>query len=315
MDIKTDNLLSVVIPAFNEAENIRELYHELSSALDLSGRNWELILVDDHSSDATYSEILSLRKSDARVRGIRLARNSGSHKAILCGLRAAEGVCALVMAADLQDPPGVIQEMLGKWEEGSQIVWAVRSSETGDAGIGFSSRLYYWLMRHVFGAKEMPGTGADFFLLDRRVVETLMDYRESNSSVLGLLMWMGFRQSRIFYTKLPRRAGQSGWTLRKKIRLLMDSITSFSHLPIRIMSVTGFAVSMIGFVYAAAVVVNFLLGRPSQGWSSLMIVLLILGGLQMLMLGILGEYLWRTLDESRRRPLYMIEADTSDLAE
>lgn len=309
------NLLSVVIPAFNEEENLPALYRELSTALNESVPRWELILVDDHSSDNTFSEILALRKKDERVRGLRLSRNSGSHKAILCGLRSAEGACALVMAADLQDPPGVVRDMLGKWESGSQIVWAVRSSETGEAGIGFNSRLYYWLMRHVFGVREMPGSGADFFLLDRRVIDTLMKYRESNSSVLGLLMWMGFRQARIYYTKQPRRAGRSGWTLRKKIKLLIDSITSFSHLPIRVMSIAGFAVSMVGFIYAFIVVINFLLGRPGQGWSSLMIVLLIVGGLQMLMLGVLGEYVWRTLDESRRRPQYMVEADTRDLME
>jgi len=306
------NLLSIVVPAYNEQENLPLLYNELVKALPESDHEIEIIIVDDHSGDETFKAILTLAEQDRRVRGLRLARNSGSHKAILCGLRETKGNCAIVIAADMQDPPSTIPEMIGEWKKGAQIVWAVRSSESGEAAIGFSSRLYYWMMRHVFGVSEMPGTGADFFLLDRRVIEALNNYNESNSSVLGLLMWMGFRQSRVYYEKQERHSGISGWTLRMKLKLLVDSITSFSYLPVRVMSLIGFLVSLIGFLYAIVVVVNALLGRPGEGWSSLMMVLLIVGGLQMLMLGILGEYLWRALDESRRRPLYMIEADTKD---
>lgn len=308
-------MISVVIPAYNEAENIRELHRRISEALASALLDAEIIIVDDHSTDGTFDKIYEVKNSDSRVRGVRLSRNSGSHKAILCGLRMAKGSCALVMAADLQDPPGTITEMLKQWEKGSQVVWAVRSSFGGEAGVGLSSRGYYWLMRHVFGMKEMPGSGADFFLLDRRVIDALKTYSESNASVLGLLMWMGFRQSRIYYEKQPRRAGKSGWTLGKKVKLLVDSITSFSYLPIRLMSVTGFIVATIGFTYALVVLVNYLLGRPGEGWSSLMMVLLIVGGMQMLMLGVLGEYLWRALDESRRRPLFLIEADTNQVNE
>lgn len=305
-------MLSLVIPAFNEAGNLRELHAQLTKAMSEVCVDYEIIIVDDHSSDQTFSELSGISKNDQRVRGVRLSRNCGSHKAIQCGLRLARGSAALVMAADLQDPPGTISGMMEQWRRGSQIVWAVRSTAQGGAGVGFTSRMYYWLMRHVFGMKEMPGSGADFFLLDRKVIEALKEYRESNASVIGLLMWMGFRQSRIYYEKQPRRAGKSGWTIGKKIKLLVDTVTSFSYLPIRVMSVTGFVVAMSGFVYAFVVLVNFLLGRPSQGWSSLMMVMLVIGGMQMLMLGVLGEYLWRSLDESRRRPLYVVEADTNE---
>ena len=165
-------------------------------------------------------------------------------------------------------------------------------------------------MRHVVGLKEMPPTGADFFLLDRQVLDAFLEFKESNVSVLALISWMGFRQETITYDKQARLYGHSGWTLKKKLKLLVDSITSFTYLPIRIMSYVGFLVAFAGFVYAGIVITNALSGHPVEGWSSLMVVILVVGGIQMLMMGVLGEYLWRALDESRRRPRYLIEAMT-----
>ena len=168
-------------------------------------------------------------------------------------------------------------------------------------------------MRNVVGMKEMPATGADFFLLDRTVVDAFSRFNESNASIFALLTWMGFRQATIGYDKEARLHGSSGWTLKKKLKLVVDSVTSFSYVPIRFMSYLGFVVGLAGFLYAG------LRGRrtscagsPVEGWSSLMIVVLLVGGLQMVMMGVLGEYLWRALDESRRRPRYLIEATTSD---
>lgn len=309
---RTDRI-TVITPAFNEEKNISSLYHGVRSILSREDIDYELIIIDDHSEDFTFAEICKLSENDARVHGFRLSRNSGSHKAILCGLGRASGDCAVVMAADLQDDPELILKLYEEWKKGAQVVWAVRNAERGKTSIGRSSRIYYWMMRRVFGASEMPETGADFFLLDRRVIDTLKKYPESNSSVIGLIMWMGFRQSHVYYEKQPRKAGRSGWTLSKKIKLLLDSITSFSYMPIRVMSAAGFIVAGMGFLYSMVVVVNAILGKPIQGWSSLMMVILIVGGLQILMLGVLGEYLWRALDESRRRPLYMIEADTDSI--
>lgn len=304
--------LSVVTPAYNEARNLPVLYERLRQVLDGAGVDWEWVVVDDHSRDETFAVVAEIARRDPRVRGLRLARNSGSHKAITCGLHHAGGNAAVVLAADLQDPPETLPTLLAAWREGAQVVWAVRAHRAESAGrVGFA-RLYYFLMRRLVGIKEMPATGADFFLLDRRVVEALRQFRESNVSLMALITWMGFRQTAVPYDKQARLYGQSGWSLGKKLKLVVDSVTSFSYLPIRLMSATGFIVAILGFLYAIVVTINALAGRPPQGWASLMVAVLVLGGLQMLMMGVLGEYLWRALDEARRRPPYLIEAMTGE---
>lgn len=263
--------------------------------------------MDDHSRDDTFGVVAGIAQQDERVRAIRLARNSGSHTAITCGLRQARGDCAVVLAADLQDPPETLPALLAQWQAGAQVVWAVRARREGESAsaVGFA-RLYYLIMRRLVGMQEMPASGADFFLLDRRVLDAFRQFRESNVSILALLTWMGFRQASITYEKQARLHGRSGWSLGKKFKRVVDSVTSFSYLPIRLMSLAGFVVAIIGFLYAAVVVVNALAGRPAQGWASLMVVVLV-GGVQMLMMGVLGEYLWRALDETRGRPRYLIE--------
>jgi polyisoprenyl-phosphate glycosyltransferase len=308
-------LLSVVTPAYNEAENLPLLYEKLSQVLNIPELTWEWIIVDDHSRDETFAVITELTKRDSRIRGIRFARNFGSHTALTCGLHYAKGDCAAIMAADLQDPPEILLELIASWRKGAQVVWAVRQRRHGEkvSTVGFA-RLYYFLMRHVVGLREMPATGADFFLIDQLVIEALQQFNESHVSVLALITWMGFRQTYIAYDKQARLHGQSGWNLEKKLKLILDSVTSFTYLPIRLMSYTGFVVALLGFLYAGVVVINALTGsNPVQGWSSLMVVILVLGGMQMLMMGVLGEYLWRALDESRRRPRYLIE-DTINIS-
>ena len=303
--------LSLVTPAYNEAENLPLLYGRLSAVLNPLDVDWEWIVVDDHSADATFGTVAEIALRDPHVRAVRFARNFGSHKAILCGLDHARGDCAVVLAADLQDPPETIPTLLAKWREGAQVVWAARAGREGEraATVGFA-RLYYLLMRHVVGMKEMPSMGADFFLIDRAVTDALRQFNESNASILALITWMGFRQTTITYEKRAREHGRSGWSLEKKLKLALDSITSFTYLPIRLMSYVGLVVALLGFLYAVVVVINALAGRPVQGWASLMVVLLVIGGIQMLMLGVLGEYLWRALDEARQRPRYLIEAAT-----
>jgi len=171
-----------------------------------------------------------------------------------------------------------------------------------------SSRLFYAIMRHVAGLRSFPPSGSDFFLLDRQVTGALTQFGEHNVSAMSLLSWMGFRQDFVYYDKAARLHGRSGWTLEKKIKLAIDSITSFTYLPIRVMSYFGFVVAALGFLYAAWIVVNAFHGYPVPGWSSLAVIVLLLGGLQMMMLGVLGEYLWRALDEARRRPRWIAEA-------
>ena len=302
-------LLSVVTPAFNEAGSLPTLYQRLSCVLGDMLVQWEWILVDDHSSDDTFAVAQQIASQESRVKCIRLSRNFGSHIALSCGLHHASGDCAVVLAADLQDPPEVLPTLMAQWQGGAQIVWAVRAQQDGKPNtLPFFSRLYYFVMRHVLGMKQMPATGADFFLIDRKVVDAFCQFGEANTSILALITWMGFRQEKILYEKQPRQHGRSGWNLGKKIKLVVDSVTSFSYFPIRVMSLLGFGVALFGFIYATVVVINGLAGRPPDGWASLMVVVLVIGGIQMLMMGVLGEYLWRVLDEARRRPRYIIEA-------
>jgi len=300
-----------VTPAYNEAANLPLFYERLCRVLNPLDLDWEWILVDDHSADETFEVIGNIAEQDPRVQGIRLARNFGSHTAMTCGLHHAAGDCAVVMASDLQDPPETVPALLAKWREGAQVVWAVRSRREGEKAstVGFA-RLYYLLMRRIIGIKEMPATGADFFLVDRGVVDAFRQFNESNVSILALITWMGFRGANIPYEKKARLQGRSGWSLERKLKLVIDSVTSFTYLPIRMMSYLGFIVALLGFIYAGVVIVNSLIGNPVQGWSSLMVVVLVLGGVQMLMMGVLGEYLWRALDEARRRPRYLIEKHT-----
>jgi len=314
-------LISVVTPAFNEADNLPLLYDKLCQVLAFHNINWEWVVVDDHSVDETYEVIAALAQQDSRVRGLRFARNFGSHTALMCGLRYAKGDCAVVMAADLQDPPEILPDLFVKWHEGAHVVWAVRRQRNGISTINLGfSRLYYYVMRHVVGMKEMPSTGADFFLIDKTIIKALRQFHESHVSVLALITWMGYRQTYIHYDKQERVHGKSGWTIEKKIRMVLDSVTSFSYLPIRLMSYVGMIVAILGLLYAGyiigyAVFGYALFGEPPEGWSSIMVVVLVLGGIQMLMMGILGEYLWRSLDESRQRPHYLIETATDQLSD
>jgi polyisoprenyl-phosphate glycosyltransferase len=303
--------VSVVTPAYREAENLPTLYQRLRTVLDGLGVDWEWIIVDDHSPDATFGVIHDTAARDPRVRGIRLSRNSGAHIALGCGLHAARGACAVALAADLQDPPEVVPQLLDEWRTGAHVVWAARAEREGETAVtkGFS-RLYYWLMRNLVGLDSTPAMGADFLLLDRRVLDALREFGESNVSLLALITWMGFRQTSVTYTKQARLHGASGWTVKKKLKLLVDSVTAFSYTPIRFMAYLGCVVAMIGFVYAATVIVNAIVGAPVAGWTSLIVIVLILGGIQMLMMGVLGEYLWRALDESRRRPRFIVEETT-----
>jgi glycosyltransferase involved in cell wall biosynthesis len=309
MSMDRQPVLSVVTPAYNEAENLVLLYNRLSTVLSSSNLDWEWIIVDDHSDDETFAMINHLANQDSRVRGVRLARNFGEHIALTCGLHHVRGECAVIMAGDLQDPPEILPALLEQWDSGAQVVWAERSHREGEkiSTIGLA-RLYYILMRRVVGIREISAKGADFVLVDRCVVDALRQFRESNVSLFALITWMGFRQTTITYDQKARLYGSSGWSVEKKLKLTVDSITSFTYLPIRLMSYFGVLVALAGFVYAAYVVFYYLAEHPPAGWSSIIVAVLIIGGIQMLMMGILGEYLWRALSEARGRPCYWIEA-------
>ena len=299
-------MISIVTPAFNEAANLPVLYERLVAAMRDVGGDWEWIVVDDHSRDETFAVIEALALRDARVRGFRLSRNSGSHVAITCGLHQVDSDAAVMMAADLQDPPETLASMVARWRQGAQVVWATRRARPGDPSHRGFAALYYWMMRHLVGMTEMPARGADFFLVDRVVVDAFRRFSERNVSVLALITWLGFRQECVEYDKQPRLSGQSGWTLARKIKLVVDSITSFSGFPIRLCTYVGLM-----FLMCSLVLVLFAVALlPQLGGGLLLVLSLIVGlaGFQLVALGIVGEYVWRALEETRRRPPYLIEA-------
>jgi dolichol-phosphate mannosyltransferase len=300
--------LSVITPAFNEAANLPVLYERLAAVMARLGLDWEWVIVDDHSRDDTFTVITQLAARDPRVRGIRLARNTGSHAAITCGLHQVRGDAAVMMAADLQDPPETIEGMLEAWRRGAKVVWAVRRRRPGERSHAGFAAVYYWIMRRVVGMTEMPASGADFFFLDRAVIDAFRRFPERNVSVFALLTWIGFRQEFIDYDKQPRAAGRSGWTLARKIKLVVDSITAFSDLPIRLTLYGG--LSLMGV--ATLILLGSLLLLPALGAGLLLLVAVLvwLGGLQLVALSLVGQYVWRAFDEARQRPPWVIEADT-----
>jgi dolichol-phosphate mannosyltransferase len=302
-------LISIVTPCYREAENLPVLHDRMKAALSSADFDWEHIIVDDHSPDGTFEVAASLASTDPRVKVVRLARNSGAHLADYCGLELAQGDAGIVMAADLQDPPEIVPQLVARWRAGDQVVWACRRQREGVGLWGrLGSRVYYSLLRRLVPNETLPPQGADFFLVDRKVMDALRRCTESNFSILALILWLGFRQGQITYDKQARLHGRSSWNFVKKVRLVVDSIISFSHLPLRLISIFGFLVALAGFLYAIYIAVSyFWVQIPVEGWSSLMVITLVLAGTQMVMLGVIGEYVWRTLHESRRRPRYNIE--------
>jgi glycosyltransferase involved in cell wall biosynthesis len=299
-------MISILTPAFNEALNLEALHARVTQTMTQLGGEWEWVIIDDHSSDDTFAVIQRLALVDAHVRGIRLARNRGSHVAITCGLHHVRGDAAVMMASDLQDPPETLGLLLQTWRDGAQVVWATRRAQPGaQTHAGFAA-LYYWMMRSVVGMQEIPARGADFFLVDRAVIDAFRRCDEQHVSVFALITWLGFRQEYIEYDKHARTAGRSGWTLARKIKLVIDSLTAFSAAPITACWVIGAALLFIGLLSVGVGLVWF------ESLQAAVVVLLgamgALSGLQLCALAMLGEYVWRGLDQARRRPVYVIEA-------
>ena len=305
-------LISIVLPTYNEQENVPLLIKRLVNVVtQLSAYDFEFIFVDDCSSDETPAILNDLKKEDSRVHIIRFARNCGSHAAVEAGLNFCRGDAAIMLATDLQDPPEIIPRLIEQWQKGFKTVWGAREKREGEGFMTVAySRAYYFLMNRLTDVKQPP-TGADVFLIDRAVVDALKKSPEKNSEIYMLIAWQGFSQCSIMYVKEGRHAGYSKWNFSKLIKLFIDSLISFSYLPLRFMSIMGAIFTLAGLMYGVYVFINaFRDDMPIQGWSSLMIVILLLGGFQMSMMGMLGEYLWRTYDESRSRPKYVIEKNT-----
>ena len=294
-------MISLITPAFNEGSNLPMLHERLTAVF--RQLDWEWIIVDDHSRDNTFEVIERLVAIDPRVRGIRLAYNSGSHLAFTCGLRHASGEVAALMVADLQDPPELLIQMLERWRSGVQVVWAVRRHQPGD---GSGTQLYYWIMRNLVGMSDMPATGADFFLVDRVVIDAFLAAADRHVSIFALMMWLGFRREFIQYDKQPRTRGRSGWTLAKKLKLVVDSIVGFSDFPIWWLTYAGVAALVVALVPAIVAVVAY----SGLNAALLLLAALVIGlfGCHLIALAILGHYVWRGLDAARKRPLYSIEA-------
>ena len=309
--------LSVVLPAFREAANLSSMIPRVLAHLPPDSIS-EVIVVDDHSDDGTLEVVRSWADRDPRVRGIRLARNAGSHMAILCGMSYARCGAVVVLAADGQDPPELIPDLVESWRNGAQVVWAVRAGREGESGLSLALSSAYYRIMNRWTSVRLPATGADFFLLDRRVVDVLKVLPERNTSLFALVSWLGFRQTEVRYEKKARSSGKSSWTLRKKVKLAVDSLFGFSVAPLKLASTLGFIYALGGFAYAVLLVINWLTsGRlfgsvAGQGWSALMVVILISSGTLMLVLGLFGEYLWRTLEEVRGRPRFVVEESVNE---
>lgn len=302
--------LTVITAFLNEEGNLPLFRQRLLAVLDRLGLSSEVILVDDHSEDDGQRIAREWAAADPRVRYLRLSRTFGSHAAYSAGMARSTGDGVILLAADLQDPPEMIPRLLAEWDKGFHVVWASRAERPGESRLTRTfAGCYYALMRRL-ALPTMPRKGADFLLADRKVVDAYKAIPEKNTSFLGMLVWMGFRQTSIEYVKEARHSGRSKWNLSKKVKLLIDSLVSFSYAPIRLISAAGVAVSLLGTLYAAVVIVRASFGSIPEGWSSLMVVVLILGGFQLLMLGVLGEYLWRAFDEVRGRPRYLIEDES-----
>jgi dolichol-phosphate mannosyltransferase len=271
---------------------------------------FELIFVDDGSGDGSLQELHALQESNrSLLRIVKLTRNFGQVSALLAGFSVAKGKCVVAISADGQDPPRLINEMLaGFLKEGYEVVVCAREDRDESFYRKATSWAFYAMMRRL-SFPQMPEGGFDLILLGRRALEVFLRNRDSNLFLQGHLLWMGFRTKFLQYHRLQRTAGKSRWTLGKKITYLIDGVMGYSYFPLRFISFVGMIVSSLGFLYAVVVLVYWLLyGNPVKGWTPLVMLVLILGGTQMLMIGIIGEYLWRTLSQVRNRDPYIIEA-------
>jgi dolichol-phosphate mannosyltransferase len=298
--------LSVVVPVFNEEENIPELYRRLRAVLPQVVQEWEILFVDDGSRDRSWELIRTLAAQDPRVRGLRFSRNFGHQMAFAAGLDHARGQAVVIMDADLQDPPELIPELVAKHREGYEVVYAVRVARHGETAFKkLTAKLFYRLLARIT-AVQIPLDTGDFRLMGPRAVEAFRRLPERHRFTRGLVAWLGFPQTGVPYERAPRHAGTTKYPLRKMLRFALDAITSFSHLPLQLATWLGFVVSAFAFFYILVVLALKVAGISWPGYTSLMAAILFLGGVQLLMVGLLGEYVGRIYDEVKHRPLYLV---------
>ena len=299
--------LSIIIPIFNEEDNIHLLQDRLTAVAEKMGISFELLFVNDGSRDNSIMLIKELVQKDSRIKFIDFSRNFGHQVAVTAGMDAAKGAAVVIIDADLQDPPELISELYAKMKEGFQVVYAKRKQREGESFFKkLTAKLFYRILKKITSINIPVDTG-DFRIMDRKVVEVLKAMPEKNKFLRGQIAWIGFKQTFVEYDRNERNAGKTGYTYRKMIRFAMDGITSFSNFPLKVASVLGFVVSGISFVIMMyALYVRFVAGHYVEGWTSLMISILFLGGIQLICVGLIGEYLSRVSDNVRDRPLYVV---------
>ena len=299
--------LSIVVPVYWNSDTLMLLYEDMKEKILHKLEAYEIVFVDDGSGDNSWEIMNQIREMDENVKLVKLSRNFGEHAAILAGLSACTGDCAVTKQADLQEDSELILEMYEKWKQGNKVVLAVRSDRDEGPVQKFFANLYYTLMRKLV-IKDMPKGGFDCYLLDRQVIQVLLMLDEKNSALTLQVLWVGFKSDKVYFHRKAREIGESRWTLSKKIKLVIDSMMSFSYFPVRLMSGMGIAFAAIAVIWAIVLVVQKLTGlETSVGWTSMMVLMLFGFGVIMVMLGILGEYIWRALDASRNRPPFLID--------
>lgn len=304
--------ISVVVPVYFNAESLPRLSDRLRELAARADFVLEPIFVDDGSGDDSWPRVQAIVAAWPAARGIRLTRNFGSQMAILAGLQEATGDAAAVLSADLQEPPELLLRLVEAWRGGATAVLAVRSARPEPWATRAAATVYYRTLRRL-AFEAMPAGGFDCFLIGRPAIEFLTGGREVHTSLPGLILWAGFPTAVVPYEREPRQEGQSRWTFAKKIKLFLDSVISFSYAPLRWMSVFGAALALLAFGYAALLIVlKVFHDQPIRGWTSLMVALAFFSGVQLLSLGILGEYLWRTLDAARARKGFLVRERTPD---
>ena len=304
--------LSVVIPCYNEAANLAALYKRLSPVLKSLNLSYEIIFVDDGSRDNTFEEIRTLHSEDKQVKGLSLSRNFGHQVALAAGLHHSSGNMVVTMDGDLQHPPELIPELIARCNQGFDIV---NTKRLETEGAGFfkrnTSRMFYKLMNRLSDVALTEGA-ADFRLMNKAAVEAYASFNERDRFNRGLVTWMGFNQDVIEYNAEARFAGKTKYTFRKMLRFAIDGITSFSSRPLRLAAYTGILVSVAGLLYAVYALIRHFSGAPIPGWTSMLITVLLLGGVQLISLGVIGEYIARIFNEAKSRPLYFIKEKTED---
>ncbi len=301
--------LSIIAPVHNEEAVLNELYRRIHEVMESCGETWELILVDDGSSDRSAEIIYELHQKDGRVKGISLSRNYQFQIAVTCGLEHSQGDAVVLIDADLQDPPELILEMLVKWREGYDVVYGVRSDREGETWFKkVTAAAFYRIINKITGVHIPVDTG-DFRLMDRRVVTAIGKMPERNRFLRGMVSWVGYKQTGVQYKRSARFAGETKFTLRKMVRFATDAITGFSYFPLQLATYLGFFTAVLSALAIMFVILLRLFGPadPLLGQATTLVTVLFLGSIQLISLGIIGEYLGRIYDEVKGRPLYLIE--------